>query len=235
MFGLDDLIKWDKELLSFLNGSDSLFVDGMMVVATSTQIWLPLAIVLMYVLLKNNSSKRFFLILLFLSLTILFCDQIASGFCKPFFARFRPSRDPFLMYSIDIVNGYRGARYGFMSSHAANTFGVSVFLSLLLKRRSFTLALFSWALLNSWSRIYLGVHYPGDVLFGALVGCMVGMVLYILYRKIDKRLTDYRSNWISGVYTSSGYLVSDVNLLTMFLLLTYVLIPCIGIFMVHVY
>ena len=113
-----------------------------------------------------------------IALVITLADQIASGLCKPFFARFRPTQDPNIMYMVDIVNGYRGGRFGFISSHAANTFAISVFLSLLIKRKSLTFMLLFWAVLNSYSRIYLGVHYPGDILFGAIEGCFIGYLIY---------------------------------------------------------
>ena len=161
-------IDFDKELLLKLNGGDSLWMDGFMWVATSTYIWIPLAVILAYVIFRNNRLKESLLILLALAVVITLADQIASGICKPFFERFRPTQDPDLMYNVDIVNGYRGGRYGFISSHAANTFAVAIFVSLLIKDKILSFILLIWALLNSYSRIYLGVHYCGDILFGIM-------------------------------------------------------------------
>ena len=91
------------------------------------------------------------------------------------------------MYQIDIVNGYRGGIYGFTSSHAANTFGLAIFLSLVIKNWSLSIFLFIWAAINAYSRMYLGVHYPGDILFGTLTGLGVGILVYYLYHYLQKK------------------------------------------------
>ena len=127
---LEDWIGLDQRLLLLLNGSNSLFFDHLMNGITSTVAWIPVAVVLFYVLVKNNSMREVGLIVLFLALSILLADQFSSSFCKPYFARFRPAQDPLLMYLVDVVDGYRGGRYGFISSHAANTFAVCIFLAL---------------------------------------------------------------------------------------------------------
>ena len=174
MMGLEDWIAFDQQLLLRLNGSDSLFWDNLMEGITSTVAWLPVGMVLIYVVIKNNTMREAGLVVLFFALTILLADQFSSSFCKPYFARFRPTQDPLLMYLVDVVDGYRGGRYGFISSHAANTFGVCMFLSLLLRNRWMTFSLVLWAALCSYSRIYLGVHYPGDIFFGTLWGLVSG-------------------------------------------------------------
>lgn len=228
MIDIQRLIELDQHWLLSMNGSSSMFIDSLMFVFSSTQVWIPLAVVLLYVLLRNNSLQSFFLVLLSLALTIILCDQIASGFCKPFFARWRPTQDPSLMYMIDIVNGYRGGKYGFISSHASNTFGVFMFLTLLFKNARLSFFLFTWAFINGYSRIYLGVHYPGDVVVGSLLGILVGLLVYWLYVFLYRKM-NFSRQCISDLYTSGGYLVSDMNFLTMFLLLTYLFIPLIGI------
>ena len=154
MMGLEDWIAFDQQLLLRLNGSDSLFWDNLMEGITSTVAWLPVGVVLLYLVVKNNTMREAGLVILFFALTIVVADHFSSSFCKPYFARFRPTQDPLLMYLVDVVDGYRGGRYGFISSHAANTFGVCMFLSLLLRNRWMTFSLVLWAALCSYSRIY---------------------------------------------------------------------------------
>lgn len=222
---IQQLVGFDQELLLKLNGSNSLFWDGFMWLSTNMLTWIPFAIVLLYVIFKNNKIKEAIVIITLLGVVIALADQISSGICKPFFARFRPTQDPELMYQIDIVNGYRGGIYGFISSHAANTFGVAVFLTLIFKSGSLAIILFIWAILNSFSRIYLGVHYPGDILFGTLVGVGAGILIYIIYRKLQNTLLK-QANFISNQYTSSGYLISDIRLIktVFYLTLFYVMV-----------
>ena len=230
---IQSYIAYDKELLLHLNGSDSLFWDGFMWVATSTYIWIPLGVMLLYVIIKNNLPKETIWTLIAIALVITCADQISSGICKPFFARFRPTQDPEIMYMIDTINNYRGGRYGFISSHAANTFGIAVFVSLLIRHGLLTCILFLWAALNAYSRIYLGVHYPGDILFGTIVGCLVGWIIYMLYQFIIKRF--YNPNrYISRQYTKSGYLQSDVNLLICTFILICLIITIWGIITTYI-
>jgi undecaprenyl-diphosphatase len=220
---IDWLVNTDKNILLQLNGSDSLFWDYLMTGITSTVAWIPVAIALLFVIIKNNTLRESGLIILCIALTILIADQFTSSFCKPFFARFRPAQDPIIMYMVDVVDGYRGGRYGFVSSHAANTFGLAVFLTLLIRSKGLSFILFIWASLNAYSRIYLGVHYPGDILFGTLDGVIVGFSVYYLYRFFHKKCF-ITNRYISNQYTSTGYLVNDINLLIITFIFTCMII-----------
>ena len=205
------LILFDQDLLLRLNGSDSVFWDGFMWIATSTAIWAPAILVLLYIIFKNNKPSKALLIVVMMGLVIFLADRIASGICKPYFARPRPTHDPVIMYLVDIVNGYRGGAYGFLSSHAANTFSVSMFMSMLVRKRSFTFVMFSWAVIHTFTRIYLGVHYPGDITFGALEGLIVGSLLYLLYNSLQKRLFT-ETHYSASQYVSEEYPNSDLKL-----------------------
>ena len=229
---IQPFIELDKNLLLQWNGSDSLFWDGFMWVSTSTFIWIPLGIVLLYVIIRNNSPKEAFITLLAIALVITLADQISSGICKPLFARFRPTQDPEIMYLVDTVNGYRGGRYGFISSHAANTFAMAVFVSLLTKSKRLAVVLLSWAVLNAYSRIYLGVHYPGDILFGTITGLTVGCLIYYLYKYIMRKYSN-QPRYISNRYTSTGYLIPDVSILITVMILTIFTIIIMGMILAY--
>ena len=225
------LIGIDEYLLLSLNGSDSIFLDGCMTVYTSMAIWMPLALMLIYVLAKNNSTKDFLFLLLIVAAVVGLTDFISSGLCKPFFERWRPTRDPVLMYVVDVVNETRGGSYGFTSSHAANSFGIATFVMLLIKNRTLSISLMVWASMNAFTRIYLAVHYPGDIIAGTIIGVTVGSLMYLLYSFIKKKQRKSTSrDWVSGEYTKSGYLMSDVYLLLVAMYATFALIPIISFF-----
>ena len=181
---LEYIISLDTQLTLWFNGSDSLFVDTIAWYATKTTTWIPLGVLLLFVLIRMKNWKNALLVILSIGVAITLADQIASGIFKPLVARLRPSHNPELEGIIDLVNGYRGGRYGFFSSHAANTCAIAVYLSLLFRNKFFTIVICSWTLLNCWTRLYLGVHYVADILTGLICGVLIGYLVYKLYRTI---------------------------------------------------
>ena len=157
---LEQLLVWERDAFFMLNGSDSAFLDRFMWIYSGKAVWLPLAFFILVVLCYKKNWKEWLLILLAIVLTITLCDQFASHVCKPIFTRFRPTHHPDFMDQVRVVFGYRGGMYGFISSHAANTFAVAMFASLLVRYLPFTCMMFLWAMIPSYSRMYLGVHYP---------------------------------------------------------------------------
>lgn len=199
------MIEFDQQLLLMLNGWGDPLLDQIMWTVTKTATWLPMAAALLYVVWRNNSWREALMIVLGVALVILLADRVSSGVFKPLFHRFRPSHEPVLEGMVQLVRGYKGGMYGFISSHAANTFGVATFISLLVRSRRMTATVVTWACLSSYSRIYLGVHYPGDILAGALWGLLVGYVCYRLYTYSSHR-------WLSPESISTGYRPKDINI-----------------------
>lgn len=184
---LEKLIELDTNLLVYLNAFNSTFWDYFFWLTTDIPIWIPLYVTILYTIFKSHGSKGIWTALA-LIVVIIFCDQISSSILKPFFERPRPSREPALEGILHHVNNYRGGKFGFVSSHAANSFGLAIFSSLLFKNRWYSLFIMSWALVNSYSRIYLGVHYPGDVLSGAALGILVGWLVFLLFHRFARRM-----------------------------------------------
>jgi undecaprenyl-diphosphatase len=188
---ITNLAELDEQLFLTLNGLHASWLDNIMVMVSGNVIWLPLYALLLYHIAKLPSDT--WVALLCVALTITVCDQLTSTILKPLVVRPRPTWNDAIMHLVHTVNGYRGGNFGFPSSHAANTFGVAIFLNLALKKRWLRWLLL-WAALVSYSRIYLGVHYPGDVFAGALIGGVCGWLVYRFYLAITLYLTKKRTS-----------------------------------------
>ena len=209
---LEFITNIDTQLTLFLNGSDSVMLDAIAVTATKTSTWIPLGILLLYVLMRMKDWKNALLVILCVGIAITLADQMASGIFKPLVARLRPSHNPELQGVIDLVGDYRGGRYGFFSSHAANTCAVAVFLSLLFRKRIFSIAICSWVVVNSWTRLYLGVHYVGDIMVGLIWGAFVGWIVFRLYRFLTLKV---KLEGVELLYTEKrAYLLAEAIALT---------------------
>ena len=180
------LVQWDKQLLLLLNGSDSVFVDHVMLILTNALTWIPFYLALIYMVIRANRHLKS--VLWVLGCAVL-CLLLAGAFddlvLKPLVARLRPTHDPEIGHLVKTVDDYRETLYGFFSAHSSNTFSIALFLSLVVRRRLLTVTLFAWSLLNAWTRLYLGVHYPGDVLVGLLWGAVVGYAVFRFYLRMS--------------------------------------------------
>ena len=181
---VEKILVYERDLFFMLNGSDSPFLDRFMWLYSGKAVWLPLAAFILIVLLYKKKWRESILILLAIVLVITFCDQFASHVCKPIFTRFRPTHHPDFMDQVKTVFDYRGGKYGFISSHAANAFGFATFMSLLFRYRLFTWTIFLWAALTAYTRVYLGVHFISDIVPGAIAGVFLGWLVYWLYIKL---------------------------------------------------
>lgn len=174
---IETLLSWDTQLFLFLNGLHSPFWDPIMVFASGKLTWLPLYALLIYLIARRHGWKTLWW-LLAIAMVIVAADQISAGIFKNAFQRLRPCHTPDLQGLLHLV-GKCGGKFGFVSSHAANTFGVAAFLSLLFRNRWATYGLLFWAAFVSYSRIYLGVHFPGDVICGAILGAGIGISIWL--------------------------------------------------------
>lgn len=212
----------DSDALLAVNGLHDVFQDAFWWMLTAKWSSLLLVLGLAWVLMHQN-RRHALLLLGMLALTVLVADQVSSGLIKHLVERLRPTHDPSLENAVHVINGYRGGLYGFVSSHAANFFAVSTLVALVMRHRVVTLGLFTWAVLQCYSRVYLGVHYPGDILGGIVVGVLAGLLIWFLMRWIERR-------WHipQGIYTrvDANIIFSTVSL-SIIALLTVALIQTI--------
>jgi len=177
---LDTLNHIDTKLFFILNELHNAFFDRIMFFISGKKEWIPLYVAIVLLILVRFKKKGLFAILALIILLVL-TDVISVHLFKNVFQRLRPSHNPQIQHLVHIVNNYRGGQFGFVSSHAANTFGFATFLTLLLKNKYFSTFMITWAAVVSYSRIYLGVHYPGDVICGALLGVIIANLVYYVY------------------------------------------------------
>ena len=216
----------DHNLLLLLNGSASLFLDGLAKSLTTATTWIPLYISLLYVVVKNNDlMSRIMLILAAAGLCVLLSGSMNDIFVKPAVMRARPTHDAEIGYLVDIVNGYRGGPYGFFSSHAANTMSIAVFFCWLVRCRALSITLIAWSLINCWTRIYLGVHFPGDVAVGIVCGVTVGSLVWLLFYYVSHIKVAHRI-FTDSKYTRTGYMRRDADVVIVVMTLT--IAWCIG-------
>jgi len=188
---LDQLIALDKSVLIYLNNLGTPKWDGFWLMITNQYNWIPLFALMLFLIFKVYGFKKGFIILLFAAVLVAFTDQFVN-LIKHTFERLRPNNDPLVKNLIRIA--YSPHSYSFVSGHATNSMANTVFIYLLLKKRfKYVWLFFVWPLVFAYSRIYLGVHYPIDILTGALIGMMLGFLFYKLVLfvlgKIDNRKT----------------------------------------------
>ncbi|MEQ8324201.1 MAG: phosphatase PAP2 family protein [Vicingaceae bacterium] len=184
------MVEFDQWLFLLLNGIHSPFYDDFMSAISDRFIWIPLYAYLLFMLIREYGIRSIYLIL-FVALLVTLTDQLSVHLFKNTIQRLRPCHEPEIRSLVHIVNDHCGGNYGFISSHSANTFALAVYLGNLLSSKSkfWLTALLIWAALVSYSRIYLGVHYPLDILFGGLFGALMGTVMLRITRRIDKKFS----------------------------------------------
>ncbi len=184
---LEQIEHFDQQVFLFLNSLHYSFLDPVMYALSGKLIWIPLyAAILTWIAVKEK--KQFWIILLFVLFSVLLADR-GSVLIKNLVMRPRPCHEPAIEGLVYIVNGKCGGMYGFVSSHAANAFNVALISLLFIRKRWFTVFIVFWALVVGYTRIYLGVHYTGDVICGSLYGALVGWFCFTMYQRVSNRAT----------------------------------------------
>lgn len=183
------LIDLDKAIFLAINGWHSPFFDHLMYWLSDKFIWIPLYAVLLFLIWKVY-RKGFWITIPLVALMVTLTDQVSVIFFKDVFERLRPCHDPSLEGLVRIVRNHCGGSYGFISSHASNTFGVAIFIGSILRARYKWIlpSLLIWATAVCYSRVYLGVHFPGDVIVGATVGAITGYLIALLFNFFKKKI-----------------------------------------------
>ena len=198
---LEQLLHIDTEVLLAINGWHAPWADTLMWIISEKTTWIPLYVLLIGLLVWRYRKPAktgvkwlqrvpaCVVMIVVIALAVGVADFIASGILKDWVARPRPSRVPELEGVLHLVNGYKSGQYGFVSSHAANTMAVALLFSLIWRNKIATCGLMLWVAANCYSRMYLGVHYPTDILGGLMVGALVAVVVYAMlvrYRLVEK-------------------------------------------------
>jgi len=179
----------DRELFLFLNSIHSPGWDSIMTFVSAKLTWAPFYAFIL-VLLSIKYKRSILIIIPIIILTITASDQLSVHAFKEVFMRLRPCHEPALEGLVHTVNNRCGGMYGFVSSHAANSFAAAILSLGLMKKRWFTIMILFWATLVSYSRVYLGVHYPGDIIGGAILGAVIGYLFLSLFRLSDERIVN---------------------------------------------
>ncbi len=181
------LLPFERDLFLALNSSKSAFWDNAMWTYTGLVTWIPMVLFILYIAFRDQQLREGLLVLGSIAFVLLLASLISGVLFKPLFQRYRPSHHPDYKDLVNLLNDFRGGDYGFISGHATNSFGLAFFFSRLFKNRILTFSMMLWATLNSYSRIYLGVHFISDIVAGFIVGALIGLLVYEIYVRIRVR------------------------------------------------
>lgn len=202
---MDYLIHIDQQWLLAINGWHSEWVDMLMWYISKSTTWLPLYALLVGLIVyrfgilspslcregrRGSSLLRVLIILAGFAVAVGVSDFVSSGIIKPWVCRLRPTHEPALAGMLHLVNGYTGGLYGFVSSHAANTMACALLFALLYRNKYATVGLMLWVALNCYSRMYLGVHYPADIIGGLAIGALMATLTYVMVRRLVEHVDE---------------------------------------------
>lgn len=184
---IEILQELDAQMLLAVNGLHTPLADRFMMAFTNRWVWVPLYVALAWYLVRRQGWRNGFFCILAIGIAVTIADQTCATLIRPMVERLRPSNEANpLSAAVHIVDGYRGGSYGFPSCHAANTFALATFFTLLCTRTPLAPMLITWALANCYTRMHLGVHYPGDLIVGASIGILASLLCYFLLRNITR-------------------------------------------------
>lgn len=179
---LESIIQFDIDLFLFLNGFHNSFWDEIMVFVSGKFSWIPLYATVLFFIFKNFKVKKALIWLVSIIIVITLSDQISTRGFKKNFKRLRPCHNTEIQHQVHTVKKC-GGKYGFVSSHASNSFAFAIFTLLMFRKRKYSIFIIVWAALVSYSRIYLGVHFPADIFFGGLLGILISILIYFSVKK----------------------------------------------------
>ena len=180
------LAKIDDTILLLFNGYHTALMDQIMWWISDRWIWIPFYVLLLAMIIRRFGWRQSIKIALCIAFIILVTDQLCATVIRPAVCRMRPSNpDNPISSMIELVNDYHGGKFGFPSCHAANTMALAVFISLMFKSKTVISMMLTWSLIVSVSRLYLGVHYPSDLVGGWIIGCLVSITAYCLYCTVN--------------------------------------------------
>ncbi len=183
---MEQIRNFDVSLFLSLHSPHTPFLDEFMWLVTGMLPWMPVLLVLLYLIFRKG-WKPALIFIISVALVVTISDQVSASVIKPLVGRLRPTHEPSLVGYIQLVHGYTGGLYSFVSSHAANSVGIAAFIAFVFRNRlaSWTLAL--WVILICYSRIYVAAHYPADLICGSLVGLVAAFVGWKFYSFLTKR------------------------------------------------
>jgi len=217
---IQGIIETDRQLLGVFNGNHSAFFDTLMATLTAGPTWIPLYIALLYLVVKNNETiTQIMVILCSVALCLFITVFVTEEVVKPMVARPRPLVDPKWGYLWHVVGERKANAYSFFSAHASNTFCIAVLLSLIIRNKVFTWLMVTWSLINCYTRLYLAMHYPSDIVVGLAFGALAGTLSYLVY-SLAFRQVSAKQHFISSQYTKSGYNLTDIDIVAFVLVAT---------------
>ncbi|WP_255069856.1 phosphatase PAP2 family protein [Lacihabitans sp. LS3-19] len=177
---IEQILEWDKNAFLWLNSYHNFWLDKTMLFFSASKVWIPLYVLIIFLFFKNFNWQNAIKFILIIIASVALSDFIASGIFKPYFQRLRPCHE---ILSEMILVGKCGGQFGFASSHAANSFALFMSIFLIFRRQNLWIfLLLFWAIIVSYSRIYLGVHYPIDILVGGCIGIVISLSIYKLFK-----------------------------------------------------